>query len=53
LSHAVTYLDVEWTCGAVACSFCTAVRQLSDPKEHCRDCLMSPTQSLRGRGPGW
>jgi len=42
------YLEVQWTCRGVAHSFCTAVKQLSEQKKRCQDCLMSSTQSLYG-----
>ena len=45
LSCAVTY---GWMCGEVAQSFCTAVGQLSVPKERYQDCLMSNSQLLCG-----
>ena len=37
-----------WTCGGVPCSFCTAVKRLSELKKHHQDCLISSTQSLHG-----
>ena len=33
-----------WMCGGVAHSFCTAVKQLSEPKKCQQDCLMSSAQ---------
>ena len=37
-----------WTCGGVAHSLCTAVKQLSESKKHRQDCLMSSAQSFYG-----
>jgi len=42
------YLDVGWTRGGVAYSFCTAVKRLSETKKYCQDCLMSSPQSFHG-----
>ena len=37
-----------WTCGGVAHSFSTAVKQLSEPKKCRQDCLMLSAQSFYG-----
>jgi len=37
----MTYLDAGWMCEGVAHFFCTAVKFLSELKNHCQDCLMS------------
>ena len=44
----MTYLYIGWMCGGVAHSFCTAVKRLSESKQHRQDCLMSSTQSSHG-----
>ena len=44
-SHAVTYLDVGWTCGGMVHS---AVRWLSEPEKYHQYCLMSSVQSFYG-----
>ena len=41
-------MDVGWTCGGVAHSFCTALGRLSGPEKHHQDCLMSTAQLLIG-----
>ena len=45
LSHVVWR---TWTCGGVAHSFCTAVKQLSESKERYQDCRRSSAQSFSG-----
>ena len=44
----MTYLDVGWMCGGVVHSFCTAAKQLSEPKKCRQDYLMSSAQLLYG-----
>ena len=48
LSHVVW---CTWTCGGVAHSFCTVVKQLSESKKRRQDCLMSSAQLFYG--PYW
>ena len=43
------YLDVGWTCGGVAHSFCTAVKWFPKPKKCRQDCPMSSSQSFYSR----
>ena len=44
----MTYLDIRWTCGGVAYSFCTVVKRLPESKKRHQDCLMSSAQSCYG-----
>ena len=39
----MTYVEVGWMCEGVTHSFCIAVKQLSEPKKHHWDGLMSST----------
>jgi len=57
-SLVVTCLDVGWTFGGVAHSFCVAVRWLSEPEKCCLVTPMSTAQLLmvkqkRGEKWGW
>ena len=47
LPRAVTYLDIGWTCGAVAIPSVQLVRWLSGPKKRHQD-LTSTVESLHG-----
>ena len=44
----MTYRAVGWTCGGVADSLYTAVKQLSEPKKCHQEWMMSSAQSLHG-----